>query len=163
MPDTRIMSDNARDLLDQTCAAVEACLERGRIKEAAAALSSLPPDLLLHQDVVTLRIIIHLRSEEYGEAYELAKMLHLREPEKVDLIPLVTRYRIFASMMAQSAAWLRNAAQEGTGTTMHHHLVERYRTAQKNFDDARLALSQGLDTYHQFVTPRHQGPAGDPR
>lgn len=74
------------------------------------------------KDVITLHMAILLKAGEYLNASYLAETLCMSEPDDVDRLLMVARYRYKAGAFNEGLEWLMSVQKKCSGDAYFHYL-----------------------------------------
>ena len=97
------------------CEAVEGYTALGLLDDANNILEDLPSELKITTDVITLHMAILLKAGEYLKASYLAETLSMSEPDDVDRLLMVARYRYKAGAFNEALEWLMSVQKKCSG------------------------------------------------
>ena len=126
----------------KACDAAEGYTALGLLDEANNILEDLPSELKITKEVITLHMGILLKSMDYLKASYLAETLSMSEPDDVDRMVLVARYRYQAGEYADALAWLMSVARNCSGDAYFHYLSAQCHAALGDMDAARTSLQK---------------------
>lgn len=132
----------APDEFKKQCDAAEGYITLGLLDEAFNILEDLPSELKITKKVITLHMGILLKAGEYLKASYLAETLSMSEPDDVDRMVLVARYRYQAGEYSDALAWLMSVARNCSGDAYFHYLSAQCHAALGNMDAARNSVKQ---------------------
>lgn len=124
------------------CDAVDGYTALGLVGEALNILEDLPPNLKITREVITLHMGILLKSKEYLKVSYLAETLSMSEPENVDRMLDVARYRYQACEFKDALAWLELVAKKCLGHADFHYLSAQCHAAAGDLEQARRSLQK---------------------
>jgi predicted Zn-dependent protease len=124
------------------CEAVEGYTALGLLDEANNILEDLPPELKITKEVITLHMGILLKAKDYLKASYLAETLSMSEPDDVDRMLIVARYRYQAGEFKDALDWLMSVLRKCSGDPYFHYLCAQCHAALGDMDAARKALQQ---------------------
>ena len=130
------------DEFKKACDAVEGYTALGLLDEANNILEDLPSELKITKEVITLHMGILLKAKDYLKASYLAETLSMSEPDDVDRMVLVARYRYQAGEYADALAWLMSVARNCSGDAYFHYLSAQCHAALGDMDAARTSLQK---------------------
>ena len=110
--------------------------------EANNILEDLPSELKITKDVITLHMAILLKAGEYLKASYLAETLSMSEPDDVDRLLMVARYRYKAGEFRDSLAWLMYVQKKCSGDAYFHYLCAQCHAALGDQDAAKDSLKK---------------------
>jgi thioredoxin-like negative regulator of GroEL len=122
------------------CDVVEGYTALGLVDEALNILEDLPPTVKITREVITLHIGILLKSKDYLKASFLAETLSMSEPENVNRMLDVARYRYKAGEFKQALAWLVTVEKKCLSEADFHYLSAQCHAAIGDLEQARRAL-----------------------
>ncbi len=126
----------------KACDAAEGYTALGLLEEAVNTLENLPSELKTSKEVITLHMGILLKAKDYLKASYLAETLSLSEPDDVDRMVLVARYRYQAGEFTDALAWLLSVQKKCSGDAYFHYLCAQCHAALGDMDTARNSLKQ---------------------
>jgi predicted Zn-dependent protease len=124
------------------CEAVEGYTALGLLDDANNILEDLPSELKITKDVITLHMAILLKAGEYLKASYLAETLSMSEPDDVDRLLMVARYRYKAGEFRDSLAWLMSVQKKCSGDAYFHYLCAQCHAALGDEDTAKDSLKK---------------------
>ena len=125
--------------------ATEGYTTLGLLNEATHLLESLPSELKITKEVVTLHLGILVKSGEFSKASYLAETLSLSEPGNVDRMLMVGRYRYMAGKMLEALNWLFSVANKCEHDSYFHYLTAQCHAALGDLEAAKSALKFAFD------------------
>jgi len=132
----------SHDEFRRMCDAVEGYIALGLVDEALNILEDLPPNLKITREVIALHIGILLKSKDYLKASYLAETLSMSEPENVDRMLDVARYRYQAGEFKDALAWLVSVERKCLGDADFHYLSAQCHAAIGDLEQARRSLQK---------------------
>lgn len=132
----------SHDEFKRICEAVEGYTALGMVEQAFNLLEDLPSELKITKDVIMLHMGILLKTREYLKASYLAETLSLSEPDDVDRMLLVARYRYKAGELKDALAWLMSVEMKCSGEAYFHYLKAQCLAALGKMDRARESLQK---------------------
>lgn len=130
------------DELREQCDAAEGYIALGLLEEAVNILEDLPSELKITKEVITLHMGILLKAKDYLKASYLAETLSVSEPDDVDRMLIVARYRYQAGEYSDALAWLMSVARNCSGDAYFHYLSAQCHAALGDMDAARTSLQK---------------------
>lgn len=130
------------DDFKKTCDAVEGYTALSLLDEANNILEELPSEFKITKEVITLHMGILLKSQDYLKASFLAETLSMSEPDDLDRMLLVARYRFQAGEYAGALAWLMSVQKKCSGDAYFHYLCAQCHAALGKMDATRNSLKQ---------------------
>lgn len=127
------------------CEAVEGYTALGLLYDATNILEDLPSELKITKDVITLHMAILLKAGEYLKASYLAETLSMSEPDDVDRLLMVARYRYKAGEFSDSLAWLMSVQKKCSGDAYFHYLCAQCHAALGDQDAAKDSLKAAFE------------------
>ena len=127
---------------NKACDAVEGYTALGLLDEANNILEDLPSALKITKDVITLHMAILLKAGEYLKASYLAETLSMSEPDDVDRLLMVARYRYKAGEYADALAWLMSVQKKCSEDAYFHYLCAQCHAALGDEDTAKDSLKK---------------------
>jgi predicted Zn-dependent protease len=124
------------------CEAVEGYTALGLLDDANNILEDLPSELKITKDVITLHMAILLKAGEYLKASYLAETLSMSEPDDVDRLLMVARYRYKAGEYADALAWLMSVQKKCSEDAYFHYLCAQCHAALGDEDTAKDSLKK---------------------
>ncbi len=124
------------------CEAVEGYTALGLLDDANNILEDLPSELKITKDVITLHMGILLKSKDYLKASYLAETLSMSEPDDVDRLLMVARYRYKAGEYADALAWLMSVEKKCSEDAYFHYLCAQCHAALGDQDAAKDSLKK---------------------
>ena len=85
---------------------------------------------------------ILLKSKDYLKASYLAETLSMSEPDDVDRMLIVARYRYQSGEYADALAWLMSVARKCSGDAYFHYLCAQCHAVLGDMDAARTSLQK---------------------
>lgn len=124
------------------CDAVEGYTALGLVDEALNILEDLPSILKITGEVITLHMGILLKSKDYLKASYLAETLSMSEPENVDRMLDVARYRYQAGEFKDALAWLVSVEKKCLGDADFHYFSAQCHAVLGDLEQARGSLQK---------------------
>jgi predicted Zn-dependent protease len=124
------------------CEAVEGYTALGLLDDANNILEDLPSELKITMDVITLHMAILLKAGEYLKASYLAETLSLSEPDDVDRLLMVARYRYKAGAFNEALEWLMSVEKKCSEDAYFHYLCAQCHAALGDQDTAKDSLKK---------------------
>lgn len=112
------------------------------MEQAFNLLEDLPSEFKITKEVMMLRMGILLKMREYLKASYLAETLSLSEPDDVDRMLLVARYRYKAGEFKDALAWLMSVEEKCSGEAYFHYLKAQCHAALGKIERARESLQK---------------------
>lgn len=128
------------DEFKKQCEAVEGYTALGLLDEANNILEDLPSELKITKDVITLHMAILLKADEYLKASYLAETLSMSEPDNVNRLLMVARYRYKAGAFKEGLEWLMSVEKKCSEDAYFHYLCAKYHAALGDQDAAKDSL-----------------------
>jgi len=112
------------------------------VDEALNILEDLPPKVKITREVITLHMLILLKAKDYLKASYLAETLNMSEPENVDRMLDVARYRYQAGEFKDALAWLVSVEKKCLSDADFHYLSAQCHAAVGDLEQARGSLQK---------------------
>lgn len=126
----------------KNCEAVEGYTALGLLDEANNILEDLPSELKITKDVITLHMAILLKAGEYLKASYLAETLSMSEPDDVDRLLMVARYRYKGGAFNEALEWLMSVQKKCSEDAYFHYLCAQCHAALADQDAAKDSLKK---------------------
>lgn len=126
----------------KACDAVEGYTALGLLDEANSILEDLPSALRITKDAITLHMAILLKAGEYLKASYLAETLSMSEPDDVDRLLMVARYRYKAGEYSDALAWLMSVQKKCSEDAYFHYLCAQCQAALGDQETAKDSLKK---------------------
>lgn len=134
-----------RDDFRRMCDAIEGYTTLGLLDESLALLDSLPAQLKVSKEAITLHMGILVKAGEYLKASYLAETLSLSEPDNIDRILMVARYRYMAGAIEDALPWLHPVAKKCKGDAYFHYLTAQCQAALGDLEQAKASLKAAFE------------------
>ena len=124
----------------QTCTTAEGYVELGLLTEAIALLEALPSEFRKGRRATQLFISILDKQGDFLRASHLAEALSLNDPDNVNHMLLVARYRYQAGKVLDALWWLQAYAQKCAHSSDYHYFRAECHAAVGDPESAASAL-----------------------
>jgi predicted Zn-dependent protease len=132
----------SQDEFRRMCDAVDGYTALGLVDEALNILEDLPPNLKITREVITLHMGILLKSKDYLKASYLAETLSMSEPENMDRMLDVARYRYKAGEFKDALTWLVSVEKKCLNEADFHYMSAQCHAAFGDLEQARRSLQK---------------------
>ena len=126
----------------KTCDAVEGYTALDLLDEATNILEDLPSELKISKEVITLHMSILLKAKDYLKASYLAETLSMSEPDDVDRMLIVARYRYQAGENKDALDWLMSVQKKCSEDAYFHYLCAQCQAALGDQETAKDSLKK---------------------